>query len=65
MKIKTDFRLVRKMAYTLSANRLLRVMEDVEAEIGDKYYQYEDDCGNLLFIREENQDLQGSGTLGY
>ena len=55
MKIKTDFRLVRKMAYTLSANRLLRVMEDVEAEIGDKYYQYVDNKGTIVFVRAENK----------
>ena len=56
MKIPKQFRQVRKMAYTLSPSRLLRVAEEAEAHEGDKFYQFQDEEGNLLFVAAGNID---------
>lgn len=61
MKIKTsDFRQMKSVPYALDNNRRLKVAAHAHAQIGERFFQYEDADGNILFVRESNIDAQSN-----
>ena len=51
-----DFRLVRKKPFAVSASRNIRVPIVAHADIGDAYHIYQDTKGNLLLLKDADDE---------